>query len=266
MPIGRSDYEDRKEQRINSLERKAAKANMEANRADKKAHSLAGVLPFGQPILVGHHSEKAHRSLIDKTERAHRKSMEEHEKAAYYLDKAEAASNNRAISGDNPEAMKLYQEKLKNLEAAQERVKAINKAFLKGDEALKALGLTGEQIAKMKSNMQPYERLPYPAWTLSNNSAEIRRVKAKIESLTRLDQMAAEIITFSGGEMRNSVDINRVQFRFDDIPPPQARTLLKNNGFRWAPSEKAWQRQRTLNGIRVARRLVSKLEKILSEV
>jgi hypothetical protein len=197
---------------------------------------------------------------LEKIHNGFEKSFEAGKKAAYYQDKAETAAGNRAISGDNPDAVNLYREKLTKLEAAQEQMKAVNKAFAKGDGALKALGLTDERIAKMKSDVPSYESKPYPAWALSDNSAEIRRVKRKIERLSELDAVEAETIAFKGGELLVNTEANRVQFVFDDKPREEIRALLKSCGFRWAPSEGAWQRLRTADAINVAKRLVSKIE------
>jgi hypothetical protein len=195
-----------------------------------------------------------------------RKASEETEKADYYEGKAVAASNSRAISGDNPEAVKLYQDKLVKLEAAQERMKAVNKAFTKGDESLKALGLSDTEINKIKKEVEAapsFAKKPFPSWALSNNNAEIRRIKEKIEELSRLDGMEEEAVKFQGGELRFNTEMNRVQFVFDSIPPEEVRTLLEKNGYKWARSEGAWQRQRTLNGIGNAKRIVGGIESMI---
>jgi hypothetical protein len=260
MAVGRTDYEERKENRISRYADKAKKASGEADALFGKAHDMASVIPFGQPVLVGHHSEGRDHSYRKRIETTQRKSFEAAEKASYYADKAVSAATNNAISGDNPDAVNLYREKLAKLEAAQEEMKAVNKAFAKGDDALKALGLTDEQIVKMKSNMPSYERKPYPSWALSNNNAEIRRVKEKIEQLEKLDVVQDERLTFNGGEMVVNTEANRVQFLFPGKPGDEIRSLLKSYGFRWDPSEGAWQRQRTLNAIRTAKYLVSKIE------
>ena len=42
-------------------------------------------------------------------------------------------------------------------------------------------------------------------------------------------------------------EIMRLQILFDGIPPVAARDILKSNGFRWSPKNKAWQRQLTDN-------------------
>jgi hypothetical protein len=261
MAVGRSDYEERKERRISRYSDRAAKAGSEADALFEKSHNMASAIPFGQPILVGHHSEGADRSYRERVENTQRKSFEAAEKAAYYQDKADSAAASNAISGDNPDAINLYREKLAKLESAQERMKAVNKAFAKGDDALKALGLTDEQIEKMKSDMQSYEHKPYPTWALSNNNAEIRRVKEKIEQLSKLDTVEAETIFFNGGKLLVNTEVNRVQFLFDDKPSEEIRTILKSSGFRWAPSEGAWQRQRTMNAIRDAKYILLKINK-----
>jgi hypothetical protein len=260
MAIGREDYQERKENRISRLEERAAKAMENARAKQKRAMDIGEVIPLGQPILVGHHSEKRHRADIGRIETSMRKAVEEAEKADYYQDKVDSAAANRSISGDNPDAVSLYREKLIKLEALQEEMKAVNKAFAKGDEALKALGLTDEQIVKMKNDMPSYEKKPYPTWALSNNIANIYRVKGRIEQLEKLDIQEEERIKFKGGELFVNTESNRVQFIFNGKPPEESRALLKSRGFRWAPSEKAWQRQRTDNAVKVSKRLIKELE------
>jgi hypothetical protein len=256
MAIGRQDYEERKERKIDALNEKARKNNIIANQETSRARDMGSAIPFGQPILVGHHSEKGHRALIKRMDGAHRRASEAEEKSAYYQDRADTAASNQSISGDDAEAINRYKNKLAQLETAQEHMKAINKAWKQGNEALYALGLSDIDIEKLKSKMPGYETKPFPTWALSNNSAEIRRVKQKLEELSRLDNMEAENTIFPGGEMRINTEINRIQFIFNDIPSAEIRKLLKSNGFKWAPSEGAWQRQRTLNAVNVSNHLL----------
>ena len=48
---------------------------------------------------------------------------------------------------------------------------------------------------------------------------------------------------------------NRVQIIFDGKPDADVRAALKQNGFRWAPSQGAWQRMLNQNGICAARQV-----------
>jgi hypothetical protein len=124
------------------------------------------------------------------------------------------------------------------------------------------------QIAALKDTIKkfhPWDDKPYPTWALSNNSAEIRRIKEKLEQLSKLDSMDVETITFNGGKLVFNMGINRVQFLFDGIPGEEVRTLLKNNGYKWAGSIGAWQRQRTTNGIGNAKCILQKTKELMGE-
>lgn len=265
MPVGRSDYKERKENRIDALEEKAARAKKESSRHVQKSIDAGRGIEFGQPILVGHHSEKRHRAAIAKQEAEMHKAVSASDKSDYYQGRADAAADNNSISGDNPEAVNLYKEKLAKLEAAQEEMKSVN-AYWRKHKTMKgypgmsdtAAAETDEQMKTAYSWVQ--KSGPFESWRLSNNNAEIRRIKEKLETLEKLDGMAAEIITFKGGEMRVSIDINRVQFIFDGKPSDEVRSILKHNGFKWAPSQGAWQRQRTAQAVCTAKGLISKLE------
>jgi len=85
------------------------------------------MIPMGQPILVGHHSERAHRNAIKRSCNAMDKCVELSNKSEYYANKADATKNNNAISSDNPEAIDLLREKLIKLEGQRTAIKDFNK-------------------------------------------------------------------------------------------------------------------------------------------
>ena len=51
----------------------------------------------------------------------------------------------------------------------------------------------------------------------------------------------------------------RVQLRFPGKPDEQTRSLLKSHGFRWSPTQGAWQRQLNGNGTYAARQVMNTL-------
>ena len=268
MAVGRQDYEERKERKIERYGEQAEKARKEAEAQGKRARDIGSAIPFGQPILVGHHSEGRHRSDLKKIEAAHRKSAEALDRAEYYEGKAEAAEGNSAISGDDPEAVSRYRAKLEELQTSQERMKSVN-AYWRKHGTLKGYpGLSDGAAAELDGKMERADSWvkkngPFEEWRLKNNNAEIRRVKEKLEILARRDNIAEETVAFAGGELRVNVEANRVQFVFDGKPPEAARALLKKNGFRWAPSEGAWQQQKTLIAVRVAKDLIPGIQAAL---
>ncbi|MFJ3249110.1 DUF3560 domain-containing protein [Streptomyces sp. NPDC086782] len=79
--------EDRAERYGDRAGRAAAASDARCNAA---MGALDGIEP-GQPILVGHHSERRHRRAIERSDNHMRKSIEERGKAEYYSDRAEAA-------------------------------------------------------------------------------------------------------------------------------------------------------------------------------
>jgi len=267
MPIGRIDYEEKKEAKVDRLKKRVEKNREEADQQFSQARKIAEAIPLGQPILVGHHSEKRHRADLKRMENYHRKSVEAIEKADYYEDKIDSIESNNSISGDDPEAISRYKEKLEKLETLQVYMKSLN-AYWRKNKTMKGYpGFTDEEAAAIDEKMKTaYSWVqingPCEDFKLKNNNAEIRRIKAKLETLSKLDSMEAETITFTGGEMRMNVEINRIQLIFDEKPSVEVRALLKSNGFHWSPSEKAWQRQRTLNAVKATKYLIPEIEEI----
>lgn len=59
-----NDYERKQEARRQRYEELAAKNEKESSRRFGTAHEIGSHIPLGQPILVGHHSERRHRADI----------------------------------------------------------------------------------------------------------------------------------------------------------------------------------------------------------
>ncbi len=257
MSIGREDYAERKEARIDRLESRAAKAQAESTAAYKAAHSIMEQIPPGQPILVGHHSERRHRRDLDKIDRNMRKSFEADEKVAYYASRAEAAASNTVISSDDPEAVEKLQAKLEGLQVEQAMMKAVNAYYRKHKTLDGCPELTPEarQGIEKSWSMGWYVGVPFPRYALSNNNAEINRTKKRIEALRLVDEMEHVEIEFDGGVIVTNEEINRVQIIFDSKPDEDVRRELKGWGFRWSPREGAWQAQRTPRYLHRAKRI-----------
>lgn len=255
MSIGREDYQERKEARIDRMEERAARAQAESSAASHAAHEIMRHIPPGQPILVGHHSERHHRRDLDKIDRNMRKSIEAGEKSAYYASRAASAASNHAISGDDPDAVEKLEAKLAKLQAAQEEDKNLNAYYRKHKTVKGFPGISDEEADradKELSEMREAIRRPVPAYQLSNRNAEINRLKKRIEALHMVDQMEHVEIDFDGGQIVTNEEVNRVQILFDEKPDDATRSKLKNYGFRWSPTEHAWQTQRTPQALRRA--------------
>lgn len=262
-----NDYEARQEAKRQRYEELSEKHRGEAASRWKQADQMAGMMN-GQPILVGHHSEKRHRRDIDRMWNHGSKGLEHHETAEYYKRKA-ANVGKGGISSDDPEAVSKLKAKLAGMESNQEFMKAANKAVRlkdtdKGDDILRGMGISDQVIYKFRNPQ--YGRIGFKGFELSNNNANMRRVRQRIEELEKAaEREHQEVVTSGGVKLVQNVDENRIQIILDGKPKREIRTRIKKQGFRWSRYNGAWQRHLNNSGIYNAKEFVKWLEETYPE-
>ena len=81
-------------------------------------------------------------------------------------------------------------------------------------------------------------------------------MRARIEELSnQAEQPEREVVEGAGYTLAESKQDNRSRFTFDGKPRKSVRSVLKREGFRWARSVGAWQRQTTAAGWAAAERV-----------
>jgi hypothetical protein len=83
---------ERAEARQERYEERAEKALATGEALVTDARKMADIIPFGQPILVGHYSEKGDRAYRGRIDNKFRKGFETLRKAKYYEQRAESSS------------------------------------------------------------------------------------------------------------------------------------------------------------------------------
>lgn len=167
----------------------------------------------------------------------------------------------RAISADRDDAVEALQTKLAQAERLQAEMVAANKivrANIDDDTKLERLiSECGLNIVAARSLLtrDSFGNRGFADYQLRNNGAEIRRLRQRIEAVTAQQSRPERRADFDGGYVLDNPANNRVQIFFDAKPDAATRDKLKSNGFRWARSEGAWQRQRTNAGIYAAEQL-----------
>jgi uncharacterized protein DUF3560 len=236
-------YEEKQERRRERLLNRADRLRNEAHSRFQAARASVQHIPPGQPILVGHHSERRHRRDLEKHDNNMRKGIAADEAAKEAARRAEGVGS-AGISSDDPEAGGKIKERIEELEALQTKMAATNKCIRRNDDAgLTALGYTDKQIGQLKTP-DFAGRIGFPAYALSNNSANIRRLKQRLaEVVKNATRESARYQAGPGIEIVENAEINRLQIVFAEKPDVDVRQKLKRNGFRWSPSEGAWQRQ-----------------------
>lgn len=253
-------YEQKQALRRARLEAAADRARREGAAAWKRGDDMFSVIPFGQPILVGHYSEKGDRNYRRRAAAQLDKGVALDRKADQ-LERRAAAVGSGGVSSDDPEAVAKLKEQLAEVEAKQAKMVATNKALRKGDQAaLEALGYSAAMIERLK---QPdyAGRVGFADYELKNNNANARRIKARIAELERnAGRESVEREVAGGVRLVENAEENRLQLFFPGKPSAAVRAELKGAGFRWAPSVGAWQRQLNNAARWAADRVLSKIE------
>lgn len=168
-------YRERREARVERLEGWAASRAATASAAHERVHAIADGIPFGQPILVGHHSERHARRDQSRMENGMRAAIDNERMSERHASRALniQAQLDASIYDDDPDATERLSEKLAAMEAARERYKAANAAYRK------------EHRDELKA-MTPYARsqaVPYPSYAITNLGGNISRTRKRLEHL-----------------------------------------------------------------------------------
>lgn len=230
------------QEQLDKAERYEARAKKNAAQSEatlKQVRRERGIIPLGQPILVGHHSERRHRNHLESMNNRERRGWEEHDKAQHYEEKADRIRDNletdKVISSDDPDAVVKLKAKVVKFEEERTKIKELNKK------------------ARKEGTDQA------PGYLLKNLAGNIRSVKQRIATLEAVATIDDTDIERNGVTISKDVAENRVRLYFPGKPSDEVRSRLKASGFRWSPRAGAWQRHLNNAGIYAAERILDSL-------
>jgi hypothetical protein len=114
-----NDFESQRAEKAAGFRELAAKHKNISTGRHLAARQQLEMMPLGQPILVGHHSEKRHRKDLTRIDQHFAKAKEHHDKAEYYRRRAAAAESNVIIFSDDPDATEKLVDKIERLKKRQ---------------------------------------------------------------------------------------------------------------------------------------------------
>ena len=85
----------------------AANAAQRASEAYASAHEILDRIPAGQPVLLGHHSQKSHQAALARTDRLMQHAIDEFARAEYWQRRAAHVERSAA---DKAERIELFPE------------------------------------------------------------------------------------------------------------------------------------------------------------
>ncbi|MFD9047756.1 DUF3560 domain-containing protein [Streptomyces zaomyceticus] len=108
-----ADREQRAGDRAERFSARADRAAGASRAALAEARSIGSAIPFGQPVLVGHHSEKRHRAALNRIDSKMRRGVDEGNRAEHWASRADAAAHYEQHRKDPARTLR----RLKELEA-----------------------------------------------------------------------------------------------------------------------------------------------------
>lgn len=174
------------------------------------------------------------------------------------------------IKSGDADALEKLQQKVEKLEAWQAEMKEAN-AYYRKHKSLKGYKDFSDERAEEldKAISETWYQKPFAPFELTNNNAKIKSAKARIAQIERLKKEAADTAeqheaddTKDLYKVVENAEIMRLQVIFDGKPNAYARSIMKRNGFRWSPSNSAWQRQLTQNAKYSLKRVQEELQNL----
>lgn len=238
----------RRERLESKLERRLDWAESRKQKAVKHfavAQRICNGIPFGQPILVGHHSEKHHRADMNRIDSNMHNGCESEKMASYHEQKADGLDRQlkTSIFSDDENAIEALQEKITNLEAEKNRMKALNSLIRKEiktgltDGWLTRINATEPEKIQLLHNVK-YGNFNgtasplYPAYSLTNLSGRIRQAKQRIEEIQRQNVRKEQAEESGGISIVGNGEYCTITF--SEKPERDVLTALKSAGFHWS--------------------------------
>ncbi len=199
------------------------------------------------------------RFPIHKAEKANRSEQKHYDIFQQWREKAKKA----IVKKTQPE--KTYNSEI-------ERYKQELDGMRKNHELMKAGNIAIKKAHKDKTDISQYLIDTFGIkphmidWTmkfgfgLQNNNANMKRIEARIKELEAKEQNRQnepeKEFSFNGGKVVVNYEADRIQIMHDTKPGQDVITLMKKNGFKWSPFNKAWQRQPTRYALDRAKEII----------
>jgi len=153
--------------------------------------------------------------------------------------------------------------RLENRERLQKMMISVNKVIRKGganvEEQLREIGLSPEVIHEVLTPDWA-NRTGYKSFELTNNNAEIRRLRSRVTMLEAKADLAMKegekTEDINGVKLIHNYQEDKVQIKFEEKPDRETLSKLNDRKFHWLRSRSIWQRKLTNNAIRDAENIV----------
>lgn len=169
-------------------------------------------------------------------------------------------THEQPIMAGDADAIERLTEKIADLEAEKESMKALNAYYRKNGTIDDYDGLITNDMQMHLDFVFKYDFVRGSLFSTANINQEIKRNKDRLEQIQKAKEAGTTETENEFFKVIENTDIMRLQIIFDGKPEPEIREILKSNGFKWAPSQNAWQRQLNNNARYALNRVLTQIK------
>lgn len=189
---------ERKETRIAKRLEWAQSRARKATAAADTAHTIGKRFEFGQPILIGHHSEARARRDQERMHSLAGRAVESSKMADHHAARAEGIQHqlDTSIFSDDVDAPEALARRIAGLEAKRDRMKSVNKEIKRGAGWATRLAdagapLTTSEVAHLANNARFAPGATtgnadpgFQKYEITNLGGNINRLRKRLAALT----------------------------------------------------------------------------------
>ncbi|TDU67824.1 DUF3560 domain-containing protein [Streptomyces sp. KS 21] len=221
-----ADREQRADDRAERFSDRADRAAGASKAALAEARRIGSAIPFGQPVLVGHHSEKRHRAALDRIDSNMRKGVDEGNRAEHWAGRADAAAHYEQHRKDPARTLR----RLKELEATLrglEKLLAGESAFGSSWDITKPENVaeltrrhaeTADEITHWREVIAKAEADGFKLWSRADfTTGDYARSRDRWYEVLRVN--GASVTVPGGPDIQPVIDRNTRAYSWDDRIP-----------------------------------------------
>lgn len=238
---------ERLERKLEKRQEWAGDRARDAERLANESHRMMSVIPMGQPILVGHHSEKRDRNYRNRAWNKMGKSVEMSKLADHHASAAAGIERalDTSIFSDDSNAVEALEARIKEREAERATMREANKIVRakpkneRTDEKVAKLVALGLDEAKAISLFTAdfCGRFGYADYELSNLGGRITADKKRLEAVKARQARSAAAEAAPGGvliKIGGEGITAWCNVTFAEKPAREILDALKAAGFSWS--------------------------------
>lgn len=208
VPAGPTTRE-RREAKAERLRGWSAGRAAKAESGLERAREMGSIIPFGQPILVGHYSEGRDRRYRARINGTYERAFADHDKALSMASRADGIESqlDNSIYSDDDDAIERLQERIVERTATRDAMKARNAAYRKEHRA----------ELKLLSRYDQHQAMPFASFEITNLTADIRRNQQRLEQLTTEARREAERAVNGPQAEREPAEMTADKVNADDV-------------------------------------------------